>query len=387
MLKHISIKGYKSIKELDLDLSPINVLIGANGSGKSNFISFFKLLSWMMRSPGQLQLFVGQSDGANSLLFDGAAITSQIEAELNFESKNLNLGYTPNLDYIFNLSYAATDTFVFGRELYAWNDPDQGNIFDLLTEDEFTDLKFKNRYGISPYESGYKESRLINDSENKTITEEIYSSIQNIATYQFHDTSRTARFKQKWDIDDNQFLKEDAGNLAPFLLRVRENEPRYYQRIVETLRQIIPFFADFIFTPRYNTVILQWQEIGTDLVFSPHQASDGTLRAMALVTLLLQPPDSLPDVLILDEPELGLHPYAISVIGGLINSVANRCQVILATQSPLLVDCFEPEEIIVVERNDRESSFKRLVEADLEDWLEEYSLSELWNKNVIGGRP
>jgi predicted ATPase len=387
MLKHISIKGFKSIKELDLDLSPINVLIGANGSGKSNFISFFKLLSWMMRSPGQLQLFVGQSDGANSLLFDGAAVTSQIEAELNFESKNLNLGYTPNLDYIFNLSYAATDTFVFGRELYAWNDPDQGNIFDLLTEDEFTDLKFKNRYGISPYESGYKESRLINDSENKTITEEIYSSIQNIATYQFHDTSRTARFKQKWDIDDNQFLKEDAGNLAPFLLRVRENKPRYYQRIVETLRQIIPFFADFIFTPRHNTIILQWQEIGTDLVFSPHQASDGTLRAMALVTLLLQPPDSLPDVLILDEPELGLHPYAINIIGGLTNSVANHCQVILATQSPLLVDCFDPEDIIVVERNERESSFKRLVQADLEDWLEEYSLSELWNKNVLGGRP
>ena len=117
MLKHITIKGYKSIKELDLDLSPINVLIGANGSGKSNFISFFKFLNWMMRSPGQLQLLVGQSDGANSLLFDGAAVTSQIEAELNFESKNLDFGYTLNLDYIFNLNYAATDTFVFGREL------------------------------------------------------------------------------------------------------------------------------------------------------------------------------------------------------------------------------------------------------------------------------
>ena len=123
------------------------------------------------------------------------------------------------------------------------------------------------------------------------------------------------------------------------------------------------------------------------MVFSPHQASDGTLRAMALVTLLLQPPDSLPDVLILDEPELGLHPYAIDVVGSLINGVSNRCQVILATQSPLLVDCFDPEDIIVVERNDRESSFKRLVAEELEDWLEEYSLSELWNKNVIGGRP
>ncbi|MFN7354681.1 MAG: AAA family ATPase, partial [Pseudanabaena sp.] len=150
---------------------------------------------------------------------------------------------------------------------------------------------------------------------------------------------------------------------------------------------IVPFFADFMFAPMRNTVLLQWQEIGSDLVFSPHQASDGTLRAMALVTLLLQPPDSLPNILILDEPELGLHPYAINIIGGLINSVSNRCQVILATQSPLLVDCFEPEDIIVVERNDRESYFKRLDSSSLTDWLEEYSLSELWNKNVIGGRP
>ncbi|MFN5472657.1 MAG: AAA family ATPase, partial [Pseudanabaena sp.] len=284
------------------------------------------------------------------------------------------------------LDYAVTDTFVFGREAYAYLDYHQASIFDFFSEEDFPKSKF-NKYWISLDETGYKESILINTSKNKTIKEKISSAIKNIAAYQFHDTSQTSRFKQRWDIDDNQFLKEDAGNLAPFLLRIRENEPRYYQRILETIRQIVPFFADFMFAPMRNTVLLQWQEIGSDLVFSPHQASDGTLRAMALVTLLLQPPDSLPNILILDEPELGLHPYAINIIGGLINSVSNRCQVILATQSPLLVDCFEPEDIIVVERNDRESYFKRLDSSSLTDWLEEYSLSELWNKNVIGGRP
>jgi predicted ATPase len=134
----------------------------------------------------------------------------------------------------------------------------------------------------------------------------IYSLIQNF------NTSPTSRFKIKWNPDDNQCLKEDAGNLAPFLLRIKESEPRYYQRIIETISQIAPFFSDFVLLPMGNTVLLQWKEKGSDLVFSPHQASDGTLRAMALVTILLQPPDSLPDVLILDEPELGLHPYAIS---------------------------------------------------------------------------
>ena len=396
MLKNISIRGYKSIKELDLDLSPINVLIGANGSGKSNFISFFKLLSWMMRSPGQLQFFVGQSGGANTFLFDGAAVTPQIEAELNFESKS------SNNDYSFRLFHAASDTFVFAEEKYRRNiysnSTSQGllnvrsnNLKTSIVRNSSSDLggidsPFSGLASWASLDAGHKESRLINSAVNQ-IAKDISYLIQNFIPYQFHDTSQTARFKQRWNVDDNQYLKEDAGNLAPFLLKIRENEPRYYQRIIETLSQIAPFFTDFVLAPMGNTVLLQWREKGTDLIFSPHQASDGTLRAMALVTLLLQPPDSLPDVLILDEPELGLHPYAINIIGSLINSVSNRCQVILATQSPLLVDCFEPEDIIVVQRNNRQSNFNRLDISSLEEWLEEYSLSELWDKNVIGGRP
>ncbi|WP_271252348.1 AAA family ATPase [Pseudanabaena sp. Chao 1811] len=371
MLKHISIKGFKSIKELELDLSPINVLIGANGSGKSNFISFFKLLNRMMQSQGELQLFVAQSGGANSFLFDGAEITLQIESELEFEVSKDKFDYAfknDRFDYSFKLSYAASDTFVFAEEKCR-----DFNIMYNVWSDWMTLL------------SGHRESKLLEFT--MFAQKKIYSLIRNFIVYQFHNTSTTSRIKQKWNADDNQYLKEDAGNLAPFLLRIRSKEPRYYQRIIETVSQISPFFADFVLNPTSKTVLLQWREKGTDLIFSPHQASDGTLRVMALVTLLLQPPDSLPDVLILDEPELGLHPYAINIIGSLINSVANRCQVILATQSPLLVDCFEPEDIIVVERNERESTFKRLVETDLEDWLEEYSLSELWNKNVIGGRP
>jgi len=326
----------------------------------------------MMQAQGELQFFVAQSGGANSFLFDGAAITSQIESELEFEVSKDKFDYAfknDRFDYAFKLSHAASDTFVFAEEKYRSFDAMYLNVWS----DWMTLL------------SGHRESKLL--ELTKFTPKKIYSLIRNFVVYQFHNTSTTSRIKQKWSSDDNQYLKEDAGNLAPFLLRIRSKEPRYYKRIIETVSQISPFFADFVLNPTSKTVLLQWREKGSDLIFSPHQASDGTLRVMALVTLLLQPPDSLPDVLILDEPELGLHPYAINIIGSLINGVSNRCQVILATQSPLLVDCFEPEEIIVVERNNRESFFKRLVQADLEDWLEEYSLSELWNKNVIGGRP
>ena len=191
----------------------------------------------------------------------------------------------------------------------------------------------------------------------------------------------------KWDLADNFGLKRDGGNMAPVLLRLRNAEPKAYMRITDTIRLILPFVEDFVLEPEHGRLLLSWREQGSDLIFNASQAADGMLRVMALVTLLLQPTDDLPDLLILDEPELGLHPYAINVIGGLINAAATNVQVIIATQSTSLVDCFEPEDIVVVEREGRESAFQRLDTESLREWLEEYSLSELWEKNVIGGRP
>jgi predicted ATPase len=365
MLKEIKIKGYKSIQEMELELNNINVLIGANGVGKSNFISFFKLLRWALQTPGQLQVFMAQSGGANSLLFDGVAITQQLEAELNFTTKS------GQNDYYFRLVHGAGDTLIFAEEKY-----------------RFSRLDFNSLANWTSLDAGHKEAKLIERANfNEATAKTIFKLLQSCAVYQFHNTSETARIRQRWSIEDNRYLREDGANLAPFLLRLKENEPIYYQRIVETLRQIAPFFLDFVLEPVNNYVILQWRESNSDLIFSSHQASDGTLRTMALITLLLQPENDLPDVLILDEPELGLHPYAINIIGGLINSISHYTQVILATQSPLLIDCFEPEDIIIVERKNRQSYFNRLSRENLELWLEEYSLSELWNKNIIGGRP
>ena len=182
-------------------------------------------------------------------------------------------------------------------------------------------------------------------------------------------------------------MKEDAANIAPFLLRLKEDDNRCYQRIVDTIRLILPFFSDFVLEPRHEHLLLNWRERNSDQVFSVSQASDGMLRVISLVTLLLQPDQDLPDVLILDEPELGLHPYAINIVGGLIRAASTKIQVIVATQSTALVDCFEPEDIVVVEREGRSSTFRQLNAEDLKEWLEDYSLSELWEKNVLGGRP
>ncbi|RCK79048.1 MAG: hypothetical protein OZSIB_0390 [Candidatus Ozemobacter sibiricus] len=191
----------------------------------------------------------------------------------------------------------------------------------------------------------------------------------------------------RWNVEDNRWLKEDAANIAPFLLRLRENEPRCYRRIVETIRLILPFFADFELDPENGRLLLKWRERGSDLVFDASQAADGMLRVMALVTLLQQPESDLPHVLILDEPELGLHPFAINVIGGLVRAVATHVQVIVATQSSAFLDCFEADHVVVVERKGRETELKRLEANSLNEWLSEYSLSEIWEKNIFGGRP
>jgi len=365
-LNSISLSGYKSIKNLDLDLTPINVLIGANGSGKSNLISLFKMLRSMMQYPGKLRIFVGQAGGASSLLFEGPKQTHQIQATLGYNTQS------GQHDYAFKLSYVpGKDELIFLEEKYRFlpNSLNENVDWRILGE-------------------GHQEAELLQEATlGDSTARTIQNLIQKTALYHFHDTSETARIRQKWDKEDNRYLREDGGNLAPFLLRLKNHEPLYYKRIVEALGLIVPFFGDFELEPIYNSVLLQWTEKESNFLFSSHQASDGMLRTMALITLLLQPPEQLPDILILDEPELGLHPYTIDILGDLINSASRHTQVILATQSTLLINCFEPEDIIVVERRNRQSYFSRLNPSDFQEWLKKYPLSELWEKNVIGGIP
>jgi len=359
MLERLTLSGFKTIRELDaLELGPMNVLIGPNGAGKSNLLMFFRMLSQMNGDPGNLQFFVARAGGANTLLHKGAAVTEDIRARLWFT------GQDP-AEYTFRLSYAAQDTLVFGMEALA-----------------------ASQKGPVQLGSGHRESKLMDFSEFLSYIERgIHRVLGDYLVHQFHNTSETARIRQRWSVSDSLVLKEDGANLAPFLLRIREQHPAHYRRITETLRQIAPFFADFELVPENDTVLLRWRELGSDLLFGPHQASDGTLRAMALVALLMQPTDELPSIIILDEPELGLHPRAISILAGLLQTAALHTQVIAATQSPVLLDHFEPEQVIVAEREGSESVFRRLDRFKLEAWLEEYTLSDLWDKNVLGGRP
>lgn len=365
MLKRIVLKGFKSIKEMDLELHPLNILIGANGAGKSNLVSFFKLLNEMMA--GRLQLYIGQSGRAQSLLYFGPKVTLQIEAQLQFEVENGEDTYS------MRLFHAAGDTLIFADETL-----------------EFLGTDYSSPR-IDPLGAGHQEARIKQAAEAETPTAKTLRYLLNrCRVYHFHDTSATAAVRQSCYVGDSRWLMPDAGNLAALLLRFRDEEKSQsaYRRIVRTIRLLAPFFEDFdLEADSANRVILNWRERDSDGIFGPHQLSDGTLRAICLTTLLLQPEDELPELIVVDEPELGLHPYALNVIAALFEKAASHTQILISTQSSTFLDNFAPEDVIAVDRQDEGSQFKRFDSESLETWLDEYSLGEVWEKNIIGGGP
>src|SRR5437016_2138796 len=369
-LSRFTVRGFKTIRELkDFEPGALSVLIAPNCCGKTNFISFFRLLSWALSPPGNLQTYVAELGGATSILHDGPAKTREVEAQFVIDTND------GTNEYSFRLFHAAGDTLIFAEEAFSFRRPGQPR------------WPGPTRPGPG-LGAGHKEAKLIAEAESGNPTAKfILNMLRRIIVHQFHNTSFTSRMRNKWNKDDGRWLKEDAGNLAPFLYRLQNDEPQYYRRIVETIRLVLPFFADFEFEPEYDWLLLRWKERGSDQIFNASQAADGMLRIIALIALLQQPERDLPGVLVLDEPELGLHPYAIEVLAALIQSASKHVQVIVATQSVSLIDRCEPEDIVVTDRAHRESSYRRLSATELSDWLERYTLSELWEKNVLGGRP
>lgn len=362
-LKSITIKGYKSIKNIE-DFTPhaINVLIGPNGAGKSNFISFFKFLSWMLNSDGKLQVHVAYLGGANDILHDGADITKSIDAQLQIETAS---GVN---EYSFSLMFAKPDKLVFKEEKYrfAANHTQTQALWISC--------------GI-----GHEEAHLP-EVPNETATT-ILNLLRKLIVYQFHNTSDTAPMRLKWSASDGRWLKQNGENLGSFLFRLQNEEKPYYSRIVKYIRLVLPFFDDFELYDEFGQILLRWKEKGTSKIFNVGQASDGMLRTIALISLLAQNPKDLPTVLFLDEPELGLHPSAIDAVAGLIKAASSHCQVFIATQSISLVNNFELDDLVVIDRKTRSSEFKRPDSEKLLDYLDEFSTGQIWEKNIIGGRP
>lgn len=333
----ISVAGFKSIGSVQkLQIRKINVVIGANGSGKSNLLGVFSFLGAMRA--GRLGEHVARAGGVDRVLHFGAGTTDELVIDVSF----------------------ANDATRY-RTALASNDSDQ----------------------LVPCHE-------IANGAVEPIASRTQNRLDRWRLYHFQDTGSCSPFKRTCTLRDNRFLRADGSNLAAFLYLLRERHEESYELIRRTVRLAVPFFDDFVLRPTAvteNMIRLEWRHVGADSYYDASSLSDGTLRFMAIATLLLQPAQLLPSVILMDEPELGLHPYAITLLCSLVRAVSVKAQVIIATQSPLMLDRFEPRDVLVAERHDGATTFTRLNPTSLEAWLHDYSLGQLWEKNELGGRP
>jgi len=361
MITRINIAGYKSIKQMDLELNPINVLLGANGAGKSNFISVFSLVKNVQSQ--NLQRYVATKGGANSFLYFGKKETSELSVDLSFYDEG-------KPDYRYRLELIeANNSLIIKNQLALtmfngqWSSQHMG-MFTMI-------------------ESDIREDSM---GESEKV---VFQNFKELEVYHFHDTGDKSAMKGQCQIHDNRKLHANGSNIAAYLYYLKLREPKCYQRIERAIQSIAPFFDKFVLEPmRLNAdmIELEWREKGfPDTYFNAYHLSDGTLRFICLATLLMQP--NLPKTIIIDEPELGLHPVANNKLAALIRKASEKSQIIVSTQSVNLVDNFDPEDIIVTDRKDNSSVFRRLTTDELSQWLEEYTLGDLWGKNMFGGQP
>lgn len=364
-LREITIRGYKSIafnRPVTLKFGNVNILLGANGAGKSNIISFFRMLSYMMsKSFGK---YVEISGTSNALLHYGAKRTPTLSGELKFENAE-------SIDtYRFSLANAMPDRLIITEERIVCHRQGEKKLDEIILE------------------SGFKESALAESSHPAAIS--IFQLLSYCKVYQFHDSSAEGPLRQACPVDTANYLQSHGNNLPSFLLFLRRNYKHSYERIVDYVRDVVPQFQDFYLEPANQFVSLRWLDnSATDYRFNAYQFSDGSIRFIALATLLLQPPQTMPKVIILDEPELGLHPYAIAQMAEMIKDASLHTQIIIATQSKDLVDHFDIDNISVIEmdKENQSTSVTHLSEEEYHFWLQQYTVSELWDKNIIGGRP
>ncbi len=364
-LDYITVRGFRSIASVEkLPLKPVNILIGSNGSGKSNFIGVFAFLHAIRE--GRLRDYVIEAGGAEKLLHFGSKVTQQIYVHLSFQEE-VN-------QYELALSLTQDDGLYPSSETALYWDKTQ----------------YKKPYDMPLSSRGQGREAGISDPKLQRTPGWLRARLGSWRLYHLHDTSSSSPMRKTAKVDDNQFLRPDGSNLAAFLYYLQEKHQASYSLIRRTIQRVTPFFDDFRLNPsrlKPDDIKLEWRHKSSDQYFDASSFSDGTLRFIALATLFLQPEEFLPSVILVDEPELGLHPYAIEMLAALIRQASRRVQVIASTQSSLLLDHFDPEDVLVANRVSGGTTIARLEPLQLKDWLSDYSLGQLWEKNEFAGRP
>jgi predicted ATPase len=360
MIELVKIKNYRSIRSAVVPLKKINLLIGSNGVGKSNFITFFELIEAMFNQ--QLAAYTLDKGGIDNLLYRGRRVSASFSGLLDFDNKNA---------FLFEIKPMQSSRGYISRT---------GDYFNNISDKE----KNYDKWNWKSWDSNVEESELAQSKLYRA--KYLKNYLKSFTVYHFHDTSTHSPMRGDCEINDNAYLRHNGNNLAAFLYGIQISSPKTFKLIENTVKSVAPYFKRFNLRDDdpFGHIRLEWEEVDTDMYLNGYSLSDGTLRFIALSTLLLQP--RLPEIIIIDEPEIGLHPAAINKLAALIKHASEKSQIIISTQSTSLVNYFEPEDIVAVDRQEGQTVFNRLNSEQLKGWLDDYSLSDLWEKNIIGGQ-
>ena len=367
LLRRIQIKGFRSIRDAEIEMRPINVLIGTNGSGKSNLVMFLRMLRAC--GEGAFQEFVSRHGGASVLLHHGPKVTKEIETALFVDTHDGAARYSLALEF------AADDRLAVRNESLEAGSRDGGQFLNSISGPQGKEPHLRM------FPTGGEHAQASEEQARFFLTR--------FGAFHFHDTSIDGPLRRRASTEDTFRLQPDGGNLPAFLWRLRTEKEDAFLRISRTLEQILPWFRELVLVPEDRSILLRCRVAGrADSPISVSQMSDGTLRLIALLTVLNLPGDRQPSLTVIDEPELGLHPAAEGAVARMIRSSAEQgAQFVIATQSATFLSHFDPEDIVVVENDEGASTFQRHTREELAGWLERYSLGQIWMKNLIGGRP
>ena len=257
--------------------------------------------------------------------------TSRIDASVGL------LAEAAQHEYRFSLEYAHPDRLLFADEALGF-----GQAESMVW----------HRFGGGHDEAKLPYAKTETDGACESAARRFKGFFEHCVVHQFHDTSATSRLKVRWDAEESFRLLPHGGNLPSVLLYLSRHDKERFDAICYYVSRILPGFRRFEIEEAHGKTLLRWQASGSSKTIGPHLTSDGSLRFFALVTLLNLPAEVLPEIVLLDEPELGRHASAITLIAEMVKSVALKRQVVVATQSPIFVDFFRPHELVVLELDD-----------------------------------
>ena len=384
IFERIRVQGFRRLRDVDLKLRPLNVLIGANGSGKTSLLDVFSLLSASAR--GELKRSIRDIGGIDSNLTVLRDFKGYKTHLAGFELDRRGCG-DQIVTYVISLSPKG-NTYQIPEESLTHTDDTIALFRPYIDKVQGDVIYYEQGDKLSPiseFRQDEFESALSQAPRVSRETMAFQASLASVTHYHVLDVSSRAPVRLPQQLREAKLPGQNGEDLAACLYWMRETDPDRFETIEDTLRVAFPSFERLNFPPvAAGLLAITWKERDVKHPFFMHQLSEGTLRFLWLVTLLYSP--GLTEVTLLDEPEVSLHPELLSVLAGCLREASQRTQLIVATHADRLVRFLTPEEVVVLDMEDGATTATRADELDLGAWLSEYTLDQVWQNGRMGGR-